>query len=99
MEKSIWVDMKNMIEDVLTKESAPTFLITEILIMGIFDKGVLNKDVFYGMKEVLDYSVLNKDVLYGVLDSDAFNDQTGEQKEAREDWHTRGPSANVLIRS
>ena len=32
MEKSIWVDMKNMIEDVLTKESAPTFLITEILI-------------------------------------------------------------------
>ena len=31
VEKFIWVDTKNMIADVLTKESAPTFLITEIL--------------------------------------------------------------------
>ena len=109
-----------MISDVLTKESVPALLITGILDNGVLNKdvfygvkevldysvlnndvsnsvpnkGVLNKDVFYGLKEVIDYSVLNnevsnsvlnKDVLYDVLDSDAFNDRTGEQKEAKED--------------
>ena len=37
MEKFIWVDTKNMIADVLTKESARTYLIKEV-----FDDGVLN---------------------------------------------------------
>ena len=37
VEKFIWVDTKNMIADVLTKDSAPTHLIKEVL-----DKGVLN---------------------------------------------------------
>ena len=37
MEKFIWVDTKNMIADVLTKESAPTHLIKDVL-----DNGVLN---------------------------------------------------------
>ena len=66
-------------------------------------QGVLNKDVSYGVKEVLGYSepnndvskgVLNQDVLYGVLDN-----QTGEQKGEGEDWQTCDPSASVLSRS
>ena len=44
VEKFIWVDTKNMIAGVLTKESAPSFLIKNVL-----DNGVLNNDVSNGM--------------------------------------------------
>ena len=45
VEKSIWVYTKNMIADVLTKESAPTFLITEILDNGWVDTKNMIADV------------------------------------------------------
>ena len=36
-EKFIWVDKKNMIADVLTKKSAPTYLIKEVLSNGVLN--------------------------------------------------------------
>ena len=44
-EKSIWVDTKNIIVDVLTKESALIFLITEILDNGWVDTKNMIADV------------------------------------------------------
>ena len=82
VEKSIWVDTKNMIADVLTKESVPTLLIMGILNNGVLSNdvsksmpkmGVLNKDVSYGVKEVLDYSVINNDVSNSVPDEGVLN--------------------------
>ena len=42
VEEFIWVDTKNMIADVLTKESAPTFLIKEALDNSMLDNGVFS---------------------------------------------------------
>ena len=39
MEEFIWVDTKRMVADVLTKDSAPTYLIKEIL-----DSGIINQE-------------------------------------------------------
>ena len=70
VKKFIWVHTKNIIANVLTKESAPTFLIKEIL-----DYGMLNSDVSTSMPN---QNVFDNDVYYGVKEEDGRIEQSND---------------------